>query len=101
MRLGIAIVAIARDRTVQMRKFNLENGFKFTVIADVKGNLIKDYNVYTFGNAGDLVHFKTRMAIPTSFFLNKEGKVLWVHLGSRLNRPSNAILLNMARKLYL
>jgi peroxiredoxin len=64
------------------------------MISDRGAKIAKKYNVYTFGNMLDISFMKTKLAIPSTFLINKESEILWCYIGARKDRPSIKILTN-------
>jgi peroxiredoxin len=88
----IKIITIATDSVNHLKKFSEENGFEFTMISDRGAKISKAYNVYTFGSMLDMSFMKTKMAIPSTFLIDSNGKIVWRYIGARTDRPSIEIL---------
>jgi len=82
------IISIATDSVRHLTKFSDENQFDFTMISDRGAKIAKEYNVYTFGNMVDLSFLKMKLAVPSSFLINKDGIIIWRYIGARTDRPS-------------
>ncbi len=72
--------------------FGEENGFNFTMISDRGAKISKAYNIYTFGSMLDMSFMKIKLAIPSSFLIDSNGKIVWRYIGARTDRPSIEIL---------
>jgi peroxiredoxin len=62
------------------------------MISDRGAKISKAYNVYTFGSISDISFMKTKLAIPSSFLINTNGKIVWRYIGARTDRPTIKIL---------
>jgi len=62
------------------------------MISDRGAKISKAYNVYTFGSIRDISFMKTKLAIPSSFLINTNGKIVWRYIGARTDRPTIKIL---------
>ncbi|KKK42075.1 hypothetical protein LCGC14_0882990 [marine sediment metagenome] len=60
--------------------------YEFTVISDAKAELSKQYKA--FGKPVDFDMIKVELAIPTTYLINPDGKVVWRYLGNKTDRPS-------------
>ena len=63
------------------------------MISDRSAKIAKAYNVYTFGS----IHgksIKTKLAIPSTFLINKNQIIVWRYIGERAERPSIKTLLD-------
>ena len=76
-----------------MRELSNQYDYHFTVISDRGAKIAKLFNVYTFGRAVDIVYLKTKLAIPSTFLINKDLAMVWKYIGSREDRPSIKLLL--------
>ena len=57
------------------------------IIADMKGNIVKNYKVYTTGNSLDHAFLKFKLAIPTTYLIDTNGIIKWRYVGTREDRP--------------
>ena len=62
------------------------------MISDRGAKISKTYNVYTFGSMQDKSFMKTKMAIPSTFLIDSNGKIVWRYIGVRTDRPSIEML---------
>jgi peroxiredoxin len=76
-----------------MKELSEQYNYQFTVISDRGAKIAKQFNVYTFGRAIDIVYLKTKLAIPSTFLINKDLQIAWKYIGSREDRPSVELLL--------
>nr|QEE15254.1 hypothetical protein DSAG12_01079 [Candidatus Prometheoarchaeum syntrophicum] len=58
------------------------------IIADMKGDIVKNYKVYTTGNMVDHAFLKFKLAIPTTYLIGINGIITWRYVGTREDRPS-------------
>lgn len=68
------------------------------MISDRGAKISKAYNVYTFGSMLDLSFLKTKLAVPSTFLINTEGKIVWTYIGARTDRPSIKLLVQAIDK---
>jgi len=57
------------------------------IIADMKGDIVKNYKVYTTGNMVDHAFLKFKLAIPTTYLIDTNGIIKWRYVGTREDRP--------------
>ncbi|TXT58124.1 MAG: AhpC/TSA family protein [Promethearchaeota archaeon] len=76
-----------------MKELSNQYGYKFTVISDRGATIAKQFNVYTFGRPIDIVYLKTKLAIPSTFLIDKKLRIVWKYIGTREDRPSIPLLL--------
>lgn len=84
------MVAIATDRSKRLRRFATEGGFPFPLVSDRTMKITKAYGVYTAGKFTDWLFGKFKLAVPSTYLLDREGRVFWVHVGTREVRPSTS-----------
>lgn len=63
-----------------------KQNYNFTIIADEKAEIAKQYKA--FGKPIDFDLIKIEIAIPTTYLVNKKGKIVWRYLGNKTERPS-------------
>ena len=88
------VVAISTDSIRHTIVMVEEHNFKFTLISDRGAIIAKTYNVYTYGSMLDRSFMKTKMAVPSDFLIDKNGKIVWRYIGARKDRPSMEVLTN-------
>ena len=81
-------MTIATDSVRHLAKFSEENGFDFIMISDRGAKVAKKYNVYTFGSMLDISSLKTKLAVPSSYLIDKDRIIVWRYIGARTDRPS-------------
>jgi peroxiredoxin len=69
-----------------VKKLVDQQNYNFTVIADEKAELAKQYKAY--GKPIDFDLIKIDIAIPTTYLVNTKGKIVWRYLGNKTDRPS-------------
>ena len=84
---NVSILAIARDPPKKLKNFKHSNKFSMPIIADMKGNIVKNYKVYTTGNMVDHAFLKFKLAIPTTYLIDTNGIITWRYVGTREDRP--------------
>lgn len=92
------MIAISTDKARPLKNLVEKEDYKFRVISDADAKISKEYNV--FGKPTDYDMLKTELAIPTSYLINSNGKIVWRYVGTKTDRPSiEAILEAIDRKL--
>jgi peroxiredoxin len=74
------------DRIMPIKRLAEQQNYDFTVIADEKAELAKQYKAY--GKPIDFELIKIDIAIPTTYLVNTKGKIVWRYLGNKTERPS-------------
>ncbi len=69
-----------------LKKLTEKSEYDFTVIADEKAEIAKQYKA--FGKSIDYDMIKFELAIPTTYLINPDGKIVWRYLGNKTDRPS-------------
>ena len=82
----IIVIAISTDRIGPLKKLAEKEGYKFRVISDADTKISKEYNV--FGKPIDYDMIKFELAIPTSYLIDSNGKIVWRYVGNKTDRPS-------------
>ena len=57
------------------------------IIADMQGDIVKGYKVYSTGNMVDHAFLKFKLAIPTTYLVDTNGIITWRYVGTREDRP--------------
>ena len=73
-----------------------EKALKFPIIADPSRKIIKNYKVFRLVKPGDIVFGKFKLAIPSTYLINSEGKIVWEYIGEREDRPGVDLMLDAA-----
>ena len=92
-RRNILVIAISTDKLRPLMNLTEREGYKFTVISDVDAKISKEYNV--FGKPIDYDMLKMELAIPTSYLINSNGKIVWRYVGTKTDRPSIEVILEV------
>ena len=85
----VRVVAISRDSVRQAAMMHKRDGLSFTLLADPKLEVIKQYGLlhrkgfafFTFFVGGIALGFPTgfqKMAIPTSILVDEQGRIRWI-----------------------
>ena len=74
------------DRAMPLKQLAEKQNYDFTVIADEKAEIAKQFKAY--GKPIDFDMIKIEIAIPTTYLINTKGKIVWRYLGDKTNRPS-------------
>ncbi len=74
------------DRAIPLKQLAEKKKYDFTVISDGKAELSKAY--HAFGKPIDYDKINVELAIPTTYLINPDGKVVWRYLGNKTDRPS-------------
>lgn len=85
------MIAISTDRARSLKNLVEKEGYKFRVISDADAKISKEYNV--FGKPVDYDMLKMELAIPTSYLIDSNGKIVWSYVGTKTERPSIEIIL--------
>ena len=80
------------DRAMPLKKLSEKQNYDFTVIADEKAEIAKQYKA--FGKPVDFDMIKIEIAIPTTYLVNANGKITWRYLGNKTDRPSIEAILD-------
>jgi peroxiredoxin len=83
---NVKLIVIMTDRAIPLKKLIENQNYDFTVIADEKAELAKQYNAY--GKPIDFELIKIEIAIPTTYLIDEKGKIVWRYLGNKTDRPS-------------
>lgn len=94
-RLGVGIASISTSSPTQARAFSQHTALPFPLLSDVERRVIRAYGVY---HLLSLEAF--RMARPSSFLIDRAGRIRYIYVGTnQLDRPDLAELLVEAAKL--
>ncbi len=74
------------DRTTAIKKLAEKQNYDFTIIADEKAEISKQYKAY--GKPVDFEMIKMLIAIPTTYLICANSKIVWRYLGNKTERPS-------------
>ncbi len=88
----VELITIAVDSAHHLRTCYEENGFNFIMIADRGAKIAKNYEVsiaWSKMNAKDL---RSRIAIPSTFLIDKNFKIKWKSISAHAERPSIPLL---------
>jgi len=80
------------DRAMALKRLAEKQNYGFTIIADEKAEISKQYKAY--GKPIDFDMIKIEIAIPTTYLVNAEGKIVWRYLGNKTERPSIETILD-------
>jgi peroxiredoxin len=94
----LALLGVAADTPKALKKFKEDNGFKVILIPDPSRKIIKNYNVFRLVKPGDIPFGKFKLAIPSTYLINKEGKIVWEYIGEREDRPGVDLMLDAAKR---
>jgi len=88
----VKFVSIGTDRARPLKKLADKEEYKFSIVADEQGIISKEYNV--FGKPIDYKMIKTELAIPSTYLIDREGKIVWRYIGTKTDRPKIQDILN-------
>ncbi len=74
------------DRAMAIKKLAEKENYDFTIIADEKAEISKQYKA--FGKPVDFDMIKMLIAIPTTYLIDTNGKIVWRYLGNKTERPT-------------
>lgn len=89
---NVIFIAIASDSINHLKELSNKFDYQFPLVSDRGAKIAKKFNVYTFGSAIDIIYLKTKLAIPSTFMINKEMDIIWRYIGAREDRPSIELL---------
>ena len=82
---NVKLVSIATDRARPLKRLADKENYKFSIIADDQAKISKDYNV--FGIPIDYDTIKSELAIPSTYLIDRNGKIVWRYIGTKTDRP--------------
>jgi peroxiredoxin len=89
---NVKLLIILTDKTMPLKKLTEKENYGFTVISDEKAEIAKQFKA--FGKSVDYDMIKFELAIPTTYLINPEGKIVWRYLGNKTDRPSIEAILS-------
>ncbi len=81
----VKFVSIGTDRERPLKRLADKENYKFSIIADEQAKISKDYNV--FGKPVDYDTIKIELAIPSTYLIDRNGKIVWRYIGTKTDRP--------------
>lgn len=94
-RLGVQIASVSVSSPTQARAFSAHSDLPFPLIADPDRGVIRAYGVYHFLSLDAF-----RMARPSSFLIDRAGRIRLLHVGAnQFDRPALAQMLAEAARL--
>jgi len=88
----VKFVSIGTDKVGPIKRLADKENYSFSIIADEQAKISKDYNV--FGKPIDYKIIKTELAIPSTYLIDKKGKIVWRYIGTKTDRPKIKDILN-------
>jgi peroxiredoxin len=88
----VFFIAIASDSKNHLQELSDKFGYTFPLVSDRGAKIAKKFDVYTFGSAIDIIYLKTKLAIPSTFLISNDLKIVWRYIGTREDRPSIKLL---------
>ena len=86
------IIAISTDEFSQASYVAESLRLDFPILYDPAADVVREYGVYNLWEDG--------MAAPSTFVLDRTGKIRWQHIGKTFyDRPSNEEIIDQLRKL--
>ncbi len=82
---NIKFVSIATDRARPLKRLADKENYKFSIVADEQATISKEYNV--FGIPIDYNMIKRELAIPSTYLIDRNGKIVWRYIGTKTDRP--------------
>jgi peroxiredoxin len=89
----VKFIAISTDSVNHSRELAEEHEYAFSLISDRGAKITKRFNVYIFARPLDIIYLKTKLAVPSTFLINKNLEIAWTYIGDREDRPSVELLL--------
>ena len=81
----VKFVSIATDRARHLKRLADKENYTFSIVADEQAKISKEYNV--FGIPIDYDTIKTELAIPSTYLIDRTGKIVWAYIGTKTDRP--------------
>lgn len=81
----VKFVSIGTDKARPIKKLADKEDYKFSIIADEQAKISKEYNV--FGKPIDYEVIKFELAIPSTYLIDRSGKIVWRYIGTKTDRP--------------
>ncbi len=81
---NVKFVSIGTDKARPIKKLADKEEYKFSIVADEQAKISKDYNV--FGKPIDYEMIKFELAIPSTFLIDRTGKIVWRYIGTKTDR---------------
>ena len=81
----VKFVSIGTDKARPIKKLADKEDYKFSIVADEQAKISKDYNV--FGKPIDYETLKFELAIPSTYLIDRSGKIVWRYIGTKTDRP--------------
>ena len=88
----VKFVSIGTDRVRPLKRLADKEEYKFSIISDDHAKISKDYNI--FGIPIDFEIIKTELAIPSTYLIDRTGKIVWRYIGTKTDRPEIQEILN-------
>ncbi len=89
---NIKLITIATDRKGPLKRLAEKEKYQFPIISDKDGQMSKEFNV--FGEPIDFSTIRSKLAIPTTYLIDSNGKITWRYLGNKEDRPSIELILD-------
>jgi len=89
---NVKFLSIGTDRVRPLKKLADKENYKFPIISDDQAKISKDYNV--FGRPIDYDTIKSELAIPSTYLIDRNGKIVWRYIGTKTDRPKIQDILN-------
>ena len=83
---NVKLITIMTDRAMAIKKLAEKQNYDFTIISDEKAEISKQYKA--FGKPVDFDMIKMLIAIPTTYLIDTNGKIVWRYLGNKTERPT-------------
>ena len=92
---NIKIIALAPDKPEDLKTVAMREKYTFPIIPDLKGKIAKKFKVYDYRS---IFILGTKMAIPSTFILDKNGKIIWKFVGTKYIRASFDMIISAIDK---
>lgn len=83
---------IARDSPKKLLEFKSAHNITLPIFGDKSGAIVKAYNVYQTAKLSDSLYLKFRLAIPSTFLIDRKSQIVWAYIGTREDRPSSDLI---------
>jgi peroxiredoxin len=95
---ALDLIAIAGDSQNKLKEFSDSNQFKVRIVADPPRKIVKEYNVFRLVKPADIPYGKFKVAVPSTYLINKDGIIVWRYIGTREDRPAISLMLEAAKE---
>jgi peroxiredoxin len=96
--LNVKLISIAIDLPEKLIKMKYKNNFKIQFVSDRAGRFSKAYNVFLSSRNAQHDKIQVSHAIPSKYLINNEGKIVWLFIGTKQDRPTMELIVDAIKK---